>query len=83
MALKYKTITRQYYISGGFLGYHLVKSILWRYGYFARFFYRTRFMTIPVLLYGTYWNIKKTLRLYNEAGVLEYSKKRIKFDKES
>ena len=82
MAVKLRSATRQGYMLSGFIGYHLVKTILWRYGYFAHFFYRTRFMSIPVLLYGIYWNTKKTMLDLNEAGVLNYTKRRLKFDRD-
>ena len=56
-----------------FVGYHLAKSILWRFGYFATFFYRTRFLTIPLLAGGIYWNLRQTLINMKDAGVLEYN----------
>ena len=40
MAVKLQSASRQGMIMLGFAGYHLVKSVLWRYGYFAKFFYR-------------------------------------------
>lgn len=66
-----------------FAGYHVIKFVLWRMGYFARFFHRTRFLTIPLLVYGIMWNVKKTIRDMDEAGVLEYNRRRIRLDKDS
>lgn len=57
MAIKLKSATRQVYIGSSFVIYHAVKAVLWRYGHFATFFYRQRFLTIPLLFYGMYWNI--------------------------
>ena len=68
---------------GAFFGYHLVKTVLWRFGYFATFFKRTRFLTFPLLLGGLYWNVKGTMNDMNEAGVLDYNRRRLKFDRDS
>ena len=38
-----------------FTSYHIVKTGLWHYGYGATFFYRTRFLSIPVYFYGLYY----------------------------
>ena len=70
-------------ILGVFCGYHLVKTILWRFGYFAKFFHRTRFLTFPLLFGAMYWNIKSTLTNLREAGVLDYNQRRTRFDRDS
>eukprot|EP00347_Sterkiella_histriomuscorum_P022947 403336540 len=82
MAVQLKAQTRNLYIFGTFLSYHLVKSVLWRYGYFATFFYRQRFLSIPVLIAANVWNVKKTLKDCDEAGILDYTRKRLKFNKD-
>ena len=70
LAIKLKSASIQGLIFGAFIGYHLVKSVLWRMGYFAKFFYRTRFLTIPILGGGVYWNLRHTLTSMDECGVL-------------
>lgn len=37
-------------------------------------------MSIPVVAYATYWNLKKARNNMEEANVLEYHRKRSKFD---
>ena len=71
------------YMTATFIGYHLVKSILWRMGHFANFFYRTRSLTIPIYAYGFYWNMKRTMLDMKDAQVLEYNRRRVKFDRDS
>jgi hypothetical protein len=67
-------------MTGGFVGYHLVKTALWRYGYFATFFYRTRLFSIPILVGGLVWSsMKKYPRDLYAAGIAEYSCKKYKF----
>ena len=83
MAVKLKSASRQYQILGAFISYHLVKTILWRFGYFAKFFHRTRFLTFPLLFGGIYWNLKATFENMKEAGVLEYNQRRVRFDRDS
>ena len=83
IAVKLKAATRQTYMAGAFVSYHIVKSILWRVGYFAKFFYRTRFFTFPILIYGLFWNIKRTIRDLDDAGVLDYNTRRVRLDKDS
>ena len=66
-----------------FTGYHIAKTILWRFGYGATFFYRTRFMTIPILCYGL-WHT--TFRRYpadlKAANLLEYTQRKVRFEKD-
>ena len=82
MAVRLRTATRTWYILGAFVGYHITKSILWRYGYFAKFFYRQRFLSIPVLIGANIWNVRKTIQEFKDAGVLDYMNKRNKFVKD-
>ena len=83
MAIKLQSATRQTYVFLGFAGYHLFKTVAWRFGYFARFFYRTRFMTFPILGLAIYFNLKKTMTDLKEANLLGYNIKRVKFDRDS
>ena len=83
MAVKFRSTSRQMQILCVFFGYHLTKTVLWRFGYFAKFFHRTRFMTFPLLFGAMYWNIKSTLQNMKDAGVLEYNQRRTRFDRDS
>ena len=82
IGVKLRGATRQGYVIGSFIGYHLIKAVLWRFGIFAHFFYRTRFMSLPVLAGGIFWNVKKTVNEMKEAGVFEYNKKRVQLEKD-
>ena len=61
----------------------MTKTVLWRFGYFAKFFHRTRFISFPILFGAFYWNIKRTLDNMRDAGVLDYNKRRTRFDRDS
>ena len=66
-----------------FTGYHLIKTVMWRYGYGATFFYRTRFLTFPILFFTIWHNIFR--RYPNDlktAGVLQYSQRKVRFEKD-
>ena len=82
-AVKLKAASRQLYIISSFLVYTAAKSVLWRRGYFAKFFYRQRFLSFPLLLVALGFSTKKTIKDLNNAGVLQYYQKRIKFDRDS
>jgi hypothetical protein len=61
---------------GAFIGYNIVKNILWRYGYFAYFFYHTRFMSFFFLV-GTVYLINKNFEAnLNNDDLLRYYEKR-------
>ena len=80
MAIKLRAYTRNFYMLGAFTSYHVVKTGLWKYGYGATFFYKTRLMTIPLLAAGlVYSNCKKYPRDLMDAGIAEYSVKKFKF----
>lgn len=68
---------------GLFAGYHIVKTVMWRYGYAATFFYRTRFLTLPILFFSLWFN---TFRRYpsdlKSAGVFEYCKRKVRLEKD-
>ena len=83
MGIKLKSASRTGAILTTFVGYHTVKFVLWRFGYFAKFFHRTRFLTFPLVGFGIYYNLKTTLSNLKEAGVLEYNQKRTRFDRDS
>ncbi len=56
---------------------------MWRKGYGATFFYRTRLMSIPILI-GSLWYSNVNMYYYNlnEAGIADYAKKKGKFDRD-
>ena len=61
-------------ITGVFFGYHVVKSVMWRYGYGAHFFYRTRLMSIPIYMGAMVWSwTSRYAKNLEQAGILEYS----------
>jgi hypothetical protein len=68
------------YASMALISYNMVKSIMWRYGYFAHFFYHTRFMSLGIYLISVYL-IKKhyDLQLMND-GLYRYKTKRTKYE---
>jgi hypothetical protein len=74
LAIKLKMGQRNVNALGIFTGYHLVKTVMWRYGYGATFFYRTRLLSFPILFFTIWFNI---FRRYPSdlkgAGVFEYS----------
>ena len=81
--IKLQHMQRTVNIGLTFLGYHLVKTVMWRYGYGANFFYRTRLLSIPVALIGVWYSSTKVYpRHLQEAGLMEYAKKRNKFNKD-
>ena len=78
-----KCVSRQGLIFVSFAAYHITKSILWRRGYFAKFFYRQRFLSFPLLFAAMYYNLKKGYADMRDAEVLEYNFKRLKFERDS
>ena len=83
MGIKLKSASRTGAIIATFCVYHTAKFILWRFGYFASFFHRTRFLTFPIVAAGIYLNLKTTMTNMKEAGVLEYNQRRARFDRDS
>ena len=73
LGIKLRSASRTGAILGTFGAYHLGKFILWRFGYFANFFHRTRYLSFPVVALGIYLNLKATMSYMKEAGVLEYN----------
>ena len=73
MGIKLKSASRTGAIIASFIGYHAAKFLLWRFGYFAHFFHRTRFISFPVFGFAIYWNLKTTMGNLSEAGELEYN----------
>jgi len=68
---------------GSFVAYHLSKSVLWRFGYFAKFFYNTRLLSIPV------WGVAMWVNLMTkypydlkQAGVFEYNSRKVRLEKD-
>lgn len=83
LAIKLKMGQRNVNAVGAFTVYHLAKTVLWRYGYGATFFYRTRFLTIPVLFFTVWYNIFR--RYPNDlryAKVFEYTQRKVRFEKD-
>jgi len=66
-----------------FTSYHFVKIILWRFGYFATFFYKTRFWSFPILAGALTYNANRSVHMFKEADVFEYYKNRARFEKHS
>ncbi len=83
MGIKLKSASRTGAILMSFFTYHAAKFVLWRFGYFATFFHRTRFLTFPILGAGIYFNLKNTMSNLSDAGVLDYNKRRTRFDRDS
>lgn len=84
MAIKFRMGTRNTFIVGSFIGYHAVKTVMWRFGYGAHFFYKTRFMTIPIAIYALWYSsLHKFPADIKEAGIMEYYMKRNRFEKDS
>ncbi len=70
-------------IMATFTTYHIAKYFLWNRGYCAHFFYRTRLMSIPVLFVGLWYSTCKAYpRDLKTAGILDYSKKRVNFERD-
>ena len=62
-----------------FGAYQIAKSVLWRRGHFATFFYRTRFINvIPLILYNSF-QVLSFGSLIQKAGLEQYYSKRVKF----
>ena len=83
MGIKLKSASRTGAILASFVVYHAAKFVLWRFGYFAKFFHRTRFLTFPIAGFAIYWNLKTTMTNMRDAGVLEYNQRRTRFDRDS
>jgi len=83
LSIKLKSAKRSMIIMGTFFTYHIAKFFLWRYGYFAKFFYYQRFLSFPVLAFAMIQNIKWTKRDYEKQGLLDYQMKRVRFEKDS
>ena len=83
MAIKNKAGSRNLGIVATFMTYHFAKFWLWRYGYFATFFYKTRLMTfIPLTLGLWYSTMKKYPKDLNGAGLQDYVYKKAKFERD-
>jgi len=83
MAVKLKMGTRNTAIISSFFGYHIAKSVLWRMGYFAQFFYRTRLCSIPIWGCMLYYSIfKKFIHDLKDAQVYDYQSKRARLHKD-
>ena len=81
--VKYRTSTRQAYCIGGFIGYHIVKNILWNRNIGSKFFHYTRFTSIPIFFFAIgYTTFNKPIKDLKEAGVHEYFEKRNRFLKQ-
>lgn len=83
MLVRVKNAQRTAGILGSFATYHAVKYVLWNRGIGAHLFYRTRLLSIPVLLSGLWYS---TCRAYprdlTASGILEYTKRRAYFERD-
>ena len=72
--IKIARLQRCMLITGAFTGYHIVKSVAWRYGYGAHFFYRTRLMSIPIYFGAIIWSwTTRYTKNLHDANILDYS----------
>ena len=80
LAIRLKHAQRSLNLTIGFCAYHIVKFFLWRKGYGATFFYKTRLLSIPILAGALWYN---TFRWYplnlKQAGVIDYAAKARRF----
>ena len=67
----------------GFFTYHIAKSILWRFGYFANFFHKQRFLSFPLFIGASIYNFKYMMRALEKNDLLDYSKKRMRYDRDT
>jgi len=75
--------SRNLKIFATFFGYHIAKTGLWRYGYFATFFYRTRFLSLIPLLWGLWYSsLKKYPRDLKSVDLFDYVQKKVRFEKD-
>jgi hypothetical protein len=66
-----------------FCGYHIAKFGLWRYGYFATFFYRTRLLTLIPLCWGLWYStLKKYPQDLQSVDLFDYVQKKVRFEKD-
>ena len=83
LAIKMNMASRNMKICGAFATYHIAKTGLWHFGYFAHFFKRQRFLSIPIFIsaiwYNTLQSYPKNLR---EAGIYDYHVKKVRFEKD-
>lgn len=83
MAAKLKMVSNNWRMMQAFTVYHVAKFFLWRKGYAATFFYRTRFLSPVILTFSIWINM---FRCYpsnlQKAGVIDYNRKRVRFEKD-
>ena len=73
--------SRNIKIGAAFAIYHLVKTPLWHYGYGAHFFYRTRFLTIPIVAGALFYSTTSMyVKELTGARVFSYQLKRSRYD---
>ena len=53
-SILFTAIERVIKLTGLFVGYQIVKTGLWHYGYFAHFFHKTKYMSIPIYLVAVF-----------------------------
>ena len=81
--VKAKCVQRNTTIMAGFVGYHAVKTVLWRYGYGAHFFYKTRLMSIPAVIFGLWYSSARVYPSHlKDAGVADYARKQLQFKRD-
>lgn len=83
MAAKLKMASNNWRMIQAFSVYHVAKFFLWRKGYGAHFFHRSRFVSQPILIFGLWLNM---FRAYpanlKSAGVWDYNQRRTRFDRD-
>ena len=77
--LNLRGANRNSFIWFGFIGYHIVKSLLWRRGKYVWFWKRQRFMSFPLLYLAMVLNIEKVKWDHKRAGITEYGMKRSRY----
>ena len=83
MAVRLKYMQRNVNMGAAFCIYHVAKFVLWRYGYFATFFHRTRFLSFPILGAGIWYNSTKSYKgMLHEGKVYEYAQKTSRFNRD-
>ena len=67
-------------MTGSFVTYHIFKTGLWHFGYFANFFHKTKFLTIPIYFGGMFYAYTKLIKEIKSTGIEDYVRKRSSFN---
>lgn len=75
--------SRNLTIFASFFGYHIAKFGLWRYGYFATFFYRTRLLSFIPFFFGLWYStLKKYPQDLKSVDLFDYVQRKVRFEKD-